>query len=30
MNFLDDLPQRESSHDTAEAAETAFRAAVNT
>lgn len=29
MNSLDDLPQRESSHDTAEAAETAFRAAIS-
>lgn len=30
MNSLDDLPQRESAHDTAEAAETAFRAAIET
>jgi len=28
MNSLDDLPQRDRSHDTAEAAETAFRAAI--
>lgn len=30
MNSLDDLPQRGSAHDTAEAAETAFRAAIET
>jgi len=29
VNSLDDLPQRESSHDTAEADETAFRAAID-
>ena len=30
MNPLDELPQRHNSHDTAEAAEAAFRAAINT
>lgn len=29
MNPLDDLPQRDSAHDTAEVAETAFRAAID-
>nr|VFK21854.1 MAG: protein of unknown function (DUF4365) [Candidatus Kentron sp. LPFa]VFK35237.1 MAG: protein of unknown function (DUF4365) [Candidatus Kentron sp. LPFa] len=29
MNTIDDLPQRPSAHDTAEAAETAFRHAIN-
>ena len=29
MSSFDDLPQRESAHDTAEAAETAFRAAID-
>lgn len=29
MNYFDDLPQRETAHDTAEAAETAFRAAID-
>ncbi len=30
MNSLDELPQRHNSHDTGEAAEAAFRAAINT
>lgn len=30
MEFLDDLPKRHSTHDTAEAAETAFEAAIGT